>query len=123
MVRQHLMTLEKAGFVLEAFGQDDFIVRAAPSFVQGDLAEFVQEMVYELDQGQSSNQFTAAVDLVAEKLACKAAIKFGQSLDPTKMRQLLIDLDNTPGATNCPHGRPVYTTFSDSALERIFKRH
>jgi DNA mismatch repair protein MutL len=119
----HMATLSKAGFEIEAFGADDYIVRGAPHYIEGDIGAFIFEFLDELDAGRSQNQLTDIIDHLAERLACKAAIKFGQQLDMTKMRQLLVDLDNTPGATNCPHGRPVYYSLSDNQLASIFKRH
>jgi DNA mismatch repair protein MutL len=38
------------------------------------------------------------------------------------MRALLLDLDNTHRATQCPHGRPVLIEFSQEQLDRLFKR-
>ena len=104
-------------------GPDDFIVRSVPDFIDGDVALFITELLEDLDAGSLQSQLSAALDHLAEHLACKAAIKFGQQLDNSKMRQLLIDLDNTPGATNCPHGRPISYALSDSRLATIFKRH
>ena len=59
---------------------------------------------------------------VLDMAACKAAIKAGQKLSETEMRQLLADKDTVDRASRCPHGRPTTIKFSVTDLEKQFKR-
>lgn len=54
--------------------------------------------------------------------ACKAAIKAGQKLTDTEIRQLLADRQNFETTSRCPHGRPTTIVFSLGELEKQFKR-
>jgi DNA mismatch repair protein MutL len=55
-------------------------------------------------------------------MACKAAVKAGQSLDVQEMRELVVQLERTPRPSTCPHGRPTMIHLSNSQLEREFGR-
>ena len=59
---------------------------------------------------------------VLDRAACKAAIKAGQPLTASEIRQLLADrqLAQLPG--RCPHGRPTSISFTLRDLEKQFKR-
>ena len=54
--------------------------------------------------------------------ACKAAIKAGQKLSDSEIKQLLADKEMTDYSSHCPHGRPTTIKFSISELEKQFKR-
>ena len=54
--------------------------------------------------------------------ACRGAIKFGDPLTMMEMEGLLRDMETTPNANHCPHGRPSIVTFSYDKLETLFKR-
>ena len=61
-------------------------------------------------------------DDVLNMAACKAAIKAGQKLTDTEIRQLLADRERFESTSRCPHGRPTTIRFSISELEKQFKR-
>jgi DNA mismatch repair protein MutL len=55
-------------------------------------------------------------------LACHAARRKGDPLDPREQRALLDALDAIPWAPTCPHGRPVVVPFTTAEIERRFGR-
>lgn len=60
-----------------------------------------------------------------ERLAtagCRAAIKAGQSMSLERADQLLREMEVTPNASTCNHGRPVVVFLSGDDLERLFGR-
>jgi len=61
-------------------------------------------------------------DKIFRLLACAAAVKANQSMTPHEAAALCRDLDETPSAATCPHGRPVYITLGLVELEKRFKR-
>jgi DNA mismatch repair protein MutL len=55
-------------------------------------------------------------------LACKGAVKANQKLSESEVAMLCRDLDATLFSSTCPHGRPVFISFTIRDMERMFKR-
>ena len=55
-------------------------------------------------------------------IACRSAVKAGQSLSMEEMRQLIYRLETTARPRTCPHGRPTMILLTASQLEREFGR-
>jgi DNA mismatch repair protein MutL len=55
-------------------------------------------------------------------MACKAAIKAGNSLEPEEMLGLLARMGESDFFSHCPHGRPVFRSFSAREIAQWFKR-
>jgi DNA mismatch repair protein MutL len=55
-------------------------------------------------------------------VACKAAIKAGQTLSLEEQRALIRQLEGAEARQSCCHGRPTMVHMSLSALERQFDR-
>ena len=56
-------------------------------------------------------------------LACKAAIKAGDSLTREEMQELVNRLFATEHPYYCPHGRPIIVQMSLDELDGRFERH
>ena len=59
---------------------------------------------------------------VAAGLACRAAVKFNDSLPDDEIAALLAWSAQNPEARNCPHGRPVAVSVDLRELENQFQR-
>ena len=55
-------------------------------------------------------------------MACHSAIRAGQALSQEEMKELLIQMDEFPLSSFCPHGRPVFVEYPLSRLEKDFGR-
>jgi DNA mismatch repair protein MutL len=55
-------------------------------------------------------------------LACRAAIKAGDHLEPMEMEKLLADLTSPETGGYCPHGRPAVTLITLRELRERFGR-
>jgi DNA mismatch repair protein MutL len=112
--------LMQVGFQLEPFGDSACLIRAVPALVRGGgPADLVLEV---LDELQTLPEPGAAKERALAALACKAAVKAGQTLDVQEMRELVASLERTPRPSTCPHGRPTMIHLSHSQLEREFGR-
>jgi DNA mismatch repair protein MutL len=122
--------LERLGFEIEPFGADTVAVRAVPALLaERDPAQLVRDLVDELSRvdeevepGRAAVRALPAADRVFATLACHAARRKGDALDPREQRALLDALDAIPWAPTCPHGRPVCVPFELSEIERRFGR-
>jgi len=117
----HLDAIEAMGFGVEPFGGDDFLLRAVPPEVTGRpepvLTQIVEELALIVSEGGPSRKERAAA-----ALACRAAIKAGERLQPEVMRQLIRELATVENPYACPHGRPIIVQVDLKEIERRFGR-
>ncbi|MDJ0789139.1 MAG: DNA mismatch repair endonuclease MutL [Myxococcota bacterium] len=121
------------GFEAEPFGESAVVLRAVPALLAdrdpvGILRALADELA-EAGPGASDTAPTGsdtrlldAADKVFASLACHAARRAGDRLEPAEQRALLDALDAIPWAPTCPHGRPVAVPLSLEEIERRFSR-
>jgi DNA mismatch repair protein MutL len=63
-----------------------------------------------------------ALHEVLDMMACKAAIKAGDRLSETEIRDLLKFRETVERSSNCPHGRPTSIRLTIRELEKRFGR-
>ena len=61
-------------------------------------------------------------DALLATLACHAATRVGDHLDPDEARALLAAMDGVPVNAHCPHGRPVAVQLRRPQVEALFGR-
>lgn len=121
-LREQLAVLAEAGIHLEEFGQNSFIVRAHPTwYPAGEEEAIIRDMIdMLLTTGSISvKKFREATAIM---MSCKRSIKANHHLSEAQARVLLEDLRQCQNPYNCPHGRPVLIHFTNSDMERMFKR-
>ena len=72
--------------------------------------------------GVDASRWLPVVDRIFATLACHAARRAGDHLEPEEQRALLQELDTIPWAPTCPHGRPVAVVLDHAEIERRFGR-
>jgi len=122
-VEEHLEVLAELGLTLEPFGGASFLVTTAPAWLtDGDLEAAVLEAVEALSPVKSGSDPEAVRERLRLSLACRGAVKAGQTLSPEEMRSLLAQLDEVGGPSHCPHGRPLWRLLSLAELHQSFRR-
>jgi DNA mismatch repair protein MutL len=118
-----LELLDRAGFGVEKFGRDAYVILTAPALLPaGDYREALRRMTAEIaDVGESRELGDGLEDRLAT-IACHSVIRAHRKLDREEIRALFDDLDRIDFATQCPHGRPVLIELAEEQLERMFKR-
>ena len=128
---QHLGTLKihgnifkKLGFDLEEFGGNTILIRAIPSPLPTRVAaQTVMDLLDRLPtEPHTDVQIPEAIDNALITLACKSAVKAGDSLDTKEMINLLKELSEAKLPFNCPHSRPIIVEMGRDELERRFHR-
>jgi DNA mismatch repair protein MutL len=110
--------LRMLGLDCQPFGDSVFLVRAVPQLpgmahdVAGVAAALTEEAATDSDDW---------LDVVSISLACRSAIRRGQSLTPEEQRALLADLRSVMVVASCPHGSPLLLRYSRSGLARAFE--
>lgn len=121
-VLNHLEDFSKVGFEVEDFGSGAVLVRSAPLLLDGgDAAEAVMEIAGYL-ASLKNRMTTEHLDWVYHNIACRAAMKAGDSISREEMISLAEQLERNPDVRYCPHGRPVYILLRRQDIERQFGR-
>jgi DNA mismatch repair protein MutL len=123
LLEDKLEVLERFGFLLEAFGPSSYALTAAPALLpEADYVPTVRRMIAELAEVNDSEQVRQHLEERLATIACHSVIRANRKLEPDEMRALLLELDQTERASQCPHGRPVKIELSREHLDRLFKR-
>lgn len=118
-----LPILEKAGIEAESFGGNSVVIRSVPVICSDlDTRAMILDLLESLSGGDRLSGLEDRQDKIFSLLACKAAVKANQSMTPPEAAALCRDLDETPFAATCPHGRPGYIVLGTGELEKRFKR-
>ncbi|MYA70029.1 DNA mismatch repair endonuclease MutL [Candidatus Poribacteria bacterium] len=115
---------EKLGFDLEEFGGNTILIRAIPSPLPTRVAaQTVTDLLDKLPEAPHTDvQLPEAIDNALITLACKSAVKAGDTLDMKEMTNLIKELSQAKLPFNCPHSRPIIVEMGRDELERRFHR-
>jgi DNA mismatch repair protein MutL len=120
----HEETVRSSGFDVEPFGPETCLVRAVPSYRgRRGRPEALPGLLDELAEGGRPTTTDGLRERTAATVACHAAIRAGDPVEPEEFRRVLDALYGLPGSSySCPHGRPILLRFSRSRLDRWFLR-
>jgi DNA mismatch repair protein MutL len=129
VVEKRLDDLRKAGFELEPFGGEAFVVRSVPASVaqkhikaQGGAEAVLREIVDEMVEKTVSRRLLLPAEEVLITASCKMAVKAGDPMTMPEMRALIADLLKSENPYTCPHGRPIIVELPNGDLDRKFGR-
>ncbi|MBU0757458.1 MAG: DNA mismatch repair endonuclease MutL [Nanoarchaeota archaeon] len=122
-LKKNIEALKELGFIAEEFGDKEFILRATPEILgkKFDKNAFL-DIVSELDSIERSKKVDEVKEDVIMRMACRAAVKAGDELTISQVREYLGELDKKDISYTCPHGRPIFIRFTFKELEKMFKR-
>jgi DNA mismatch repair protein MutL len=115
------------GLQADFFGDTTYVVKTVPAMVShvepGVLLREILDGLRGPVSTDAARPVPRAVDDLLASMACKAAIKAGNRLQPKEMLHLLQQMQVGAIFSHCPHGRPVIKTFSAQEVEKWFHRH
>jgi DNA mismatch repair protein MutL len=119
----HATDLADLGLDIEAFGHGAILVRAMPAALGNpDPAPLLRDVADELAEQDESTALESRLDAVIARLACHGSIRAGRRLAGPEMDALLRQMESTPRAATCSHGRPTFLKLTRSEIERMFGR-
>ncbi len=125
-IEPHLNIFQDHGIIIEPFGKDQLIVQSTPVHLKNssfnDLIAQVIGWIREYSQIDQEQFIKTMHDKLRAQMACKAAVKAGDTLTDSQMKELLEDLYTCPNRFSCPHGRPTGWLFSLHEIEKRFRR-
>ena len=111
------------GLELEAFGPGAVLVRALPAVLGApDPGPLLRDLADELAELDETTALDARLDAVIARMACHGSIRAGRRLAGAEMDALLRQMESTPRAATCSHGRPTFLKLSRAEIERLFGR-
>jgi DNA mismatch repair protein MutL len=112
-----------AGFELERMGPGTLVVRSVPAMLpREDIGALIRDVVDGAQEGESTHHLDGATDRLLGTIACRSAIHAHRRLTLPEMNALLRQMERTPRADQCNHGRPTWTQISLTELDRMFLR-
>jgi DNA mismatch repair protein MutL len=111
------------GLVIESFGPGAVAVRETPALLgQVDARALVRDLAEHMAEWDEALPLERRLLLVAATMACHGSVRAGRRLRPEEMNALLREMEETPNAGQCNHGRPTYVELKLSDIERLFGR-
>jgi DNA mismatch repair protein MutL len=115
--------LAALGLVVERFGPGAVAVRETPAMLGVvDAGALVRDLAEEFAEWESGASLRDRLDRVASRMACHGSVRAGRRLKPAEMDALLREMEITPNASQCNHGRPTYIELKLADIERLFGR-
>ena len=115
--------LSRLGLEIEAFGPGAVLVRALPAALGSpEPGPLLRDLADELEELDEATALTARLDAVIARLACHGSIRAGRRLNGAEMDALLRQMEATPRAATCSHGRPTFLKLTKAEIEKLFGR-
>jgi len=118
--------LDQLGFAIEPFGPRQVLLRGVPAVIADRQPQRVlQEALVTLatnTHGLIIEQHASWAERLALVVACRSAVRAGDTLAQPEMEALLRRLGEASICRTCAHGRPTAILLSHAQLEREFGR-
>ncbi len=116
--------LNRLGLEVEPFGAGAVAVRAVPALLgaNADIDGLVRDLADELAERDSAQGLEERLNHVLSTMACHGSVRSGRRLTPDEMNALLRQMEQTPAAGQCNHGRPTWVELKLDDIEKLFGR-
>jgi DNA mismatch repair protein MutL len=118
-LEQSMELLEDVGFRVENMGGRSVALKEYPDIFKEEEAK---QVFLSLLEGIPEEKAMDKKGSLIATLACKSAIKAGQSLVFEKMSYLVEELFQTSNPSLCPHGRPIILKIDRGQIEKEIHR-
>lgn len=118
-VQIHLPHYQKLGLDLDSLGGDTILIREVPVFITpGKEKETILDFLERIHSVEKPELY----DIMAKSIACRSAIKKGDSLSDHMLAEIINRLSYCQNPFKCPHGRPTLIKLNRTDLEKMFHR-
>ncbi|MFT3672595.1 DNA mismatch repair endonuclease MutL [Aestuariivirga sp.] len=115
--------LAKAGLAVEGFGDTSLVIREVPAaLASADWKEVLQAVADEVTELGTLQSVDGKLNHVLATFACHHSVRSGRTLRVDEMNALLRQMEVTPNAGQCNHGRPTFIELKMGDIERLFGR-
>ena len=111
------------GLELQAAAEGHLAIHAVPAaLAHADPVQLARSALADLSEQGSGQSLQQREEALLATLACHTAVRAGQRLSIEQMNALLRDMEQTPGADQCNHGRPTWVQWPLVDIDRWFLR-
>ncbi|MGA9855901.1 MAG: DNA mismatch repair endonuclease MutL [Gammaproteobacteria bacterium] len=115
--------LAEVGFVVECRGPETLVIREVPALLDGeDVVQLLRDLLADIVENGTSRRLHAALEHVLATRACHTSVRAHRELTLAEMNALLREMERTPRADQCNHGRPTWKNLSMTELDKLFLR-
>ncbi len=115
--------LANLGLKLETFGETAVLVREIPAALsKANIGALVKAIADDVAEQGQSQWVQERMNHILATMACHYSVRAGRSLRIDEMNALLREMERTPNAGQCNHGRPTFIALNMKDIERLFGR-
>ena len=115
--------LAELGLLIEPFGEGAVVVREVPALLgDADVKGLIRDLADEVMELDEALALKERLGEVCGTMACHGSVRAGRRLTTEEMNALLREMEVTPHAGQCNHGRPTYVELKLADIERLFGR-
>jgi DNA mismatch repair protein MutL len=119
---EHSDVFSTMGFTVVASGREATL-KTYPSVLSScSPVDLLNILISNASLGSAQGLMSEAMWELLATAACKAAIKAGDELSPERADALLREIEATPAASHCNHGRPTVAFLNNADLGKLFER-
>ena len=116
-------SLGDLGIDLEVRGPDTLAVTSVPALLsRADPEKLAREVLAAWQAPAQHNALEKRLDRLLATMACHGSVRANRALTLPEMNALLRDMEATPDADFCNHGRPTWFRLTLEELDRWFMR-
>ncbi len=123
VVEEQNLELLALGLDCSLITANQVAVRAVPAtLAQADAAALTRSVIQEMLELGGEQAVLERRNALLATMACHAAVRANRRLSIEEMNALLREMEITPGADQCNHGRPTWIQVSLTELDKWFLR-
>jgi DNA mismatch repair protein MutL len=111
------------GIEIDVMSPTTLAVRSVPALLaRGDPVALARDVLDAWQSPSRQDEVANRHDRLLATMACHAAVRANRALTLPEMNALLRDMENTPDADFCNHGRPTWFSLPMTEIDRWFLR-
>lgn len=115
--------LAELGLVIDSFGGGAVVVQETPALLgKADVQKIVRDLADDIASYGNAEPLREKLYEVCSTMACHGSVRSGRRLTADEMNALLRQMEQTPHAGQCNHGRPTYVELKLNDIEKLFGR-
>lgn len=122
IIKNNLASISELGIDIAEFGNNDFVVRSVPSWIENGNEEIIIDLIINKVLDGDKLELIDIKDDVIELISCKESLKANTKMSIAEMEYAIDTLFKCRNPYHCPHGRPIIISLTLSEIEKLFKR-
>jgi DNA mismatch repair protein MutL len=111
------------GFEFDRNGISQIVVRQVPVMLEkSSISNLFKDLAEEITEREDLSSLDQIKDEILGNFACHYSIRSGRQLNIAEMENILREVEVTPLAGQCNHGRPTFIKLTKEKLAKFFER-